>query len=75
MTYPIRCFTCGAPIGNKFEKFKRLIDAGFSPFKAFEELGITRYCCRRMILTHVEYIDDIIYLDLLYSKKRMGNNI
>ncbi|MCS7097121.1 MAG: DNA-directed RNA polymerase subunit N [Candidatus Methanomethylicia archaeon] len=68
--YPIRCFTCGAPIGNKFEKFKRLVESGISPYSAFKELGITRYCCRRMIFTHVEYFDDIIKLDMLYMKKR-----
>ena len=26
---------------------------------AFERLGITRYCCRRHMLSHIELIDDI----------------
>jgi DNA-directed RNA polymerase subunit N len=68
--YPIRCFTCGAPIGDKFEKFKKLVDSGMPVNKAFEELGITRYCCKRMLLTHVEYINDIVELDMLYMKKK-----
>lgn len=68
--YPIRCFTCGAPIGDKFEKFNDLLNSGISVSKAFEILGITRYCCRRMLLTHIEYIDNIINLDLLYMKKK-----
>jgi DNA-directed RNA polymerase subunit N (RpoN/RPB10) len=27
--------------------------------KALNELGLHRYCCRRMILTHVNIFDDI----------------
>tara|TARA_B100000131_G_scaffold286114_1_gene295856 strand:+ start:658 stop:891 length:234 start_codon:yes stop_codon:yes gene_type:complete len=27
--------------------------------KAFEKLGIRRYCCRRHLLSHIELIDDI----------------
>ncbi len=26
---------------------------------AFKKLGITRYCCRRHMLSHIELIDDI----------------
>ena len=25
-----------------------------------DDLGVTRYCCRRMLLSHVEIIDEII---------------
>ncbi len=28
--------------------------------KVLDDLGVTRYCCRRMILSHVEIIDDVI---------------
>jgi DNA-directed RNA polymerase subunit N len=25
-----------------------------------DDLGVARYCCRRMLLTHVELVDEII---------------
>jgi len=27
------------------------------PAKVMDDLGIERYCCRRMLLTHVELVD------------------
>jgi DNA-directed RNA polymerase subunit N len=51
--FPVRCFTCGAVIGDLYEEYKRLC-AEKSPKEALDELGIKRYCCRRMFLSHVE---------------------
>jgi len=28
------------------------------PAKVMDDLGIERYCCRRMLLTHVELVDE-----------------
>ncbi|MEM2174744.1 MAG: DNA-directed RNA polymerase subunit N [Candidatus Micrarchaeia archaeon] len=60
MMPPIRCFTCGALIGDKFEEFYKKISAGKKPGAALDELGIKRYCCRRMLLTHYDVSDEII---------------
>jgi len=60
MIIPVRCFTCGKPIGGKFEEFGRRVQKGEDSEKVLESLGITRYCCRRMLLSHVEAIDEII---------------
>jgi len=57
---PIRCFTCGALIGDKWEEFKRRVDEGEDPGKVLDSLGIKRYCCRRMLLSHVESIDEVL---------------
>lgn len=54
MDIPIRCFTCGKVIANKWEHFKDLKDKGHNPATILNNLGFTRYCCRRMFLTHVE---------------------
>lgn len=54
MDIPIRCFTCGKVIANKWEHFKHLKDSGQDPATILNNLGFTRYCCRRMFLTHVE---------------------
>ena len=34
--------------------------AGFSRRDALTELGLHRYCCRRMVLTHVDLIDKLL---------------
>jgi DNA-directed RNA polymerase subunit N len=56
---PVRCFTCGKVISPVFEEFKRRKEAGEDPKQILDDLGLTRYCCRRMLLTHKEIIDDI----------------
>ena len=31
--------------------------------KIFDEIGVRRYCCRRMILSHVDLIDETMAFD------------
>jgi len=57
---PVRCFTCGKPIGHLYEEFKRRIDEGEDPKKVLDELSVKRYCCRRMLLSHVDLIDELL---------------
>ncbi len=52
MEIPIRCFTCGAVIGDKYEEYKSLLSQGAD--NVLNKLGIDRYCCRRMFISHVE---------------------
>ena len=59
MHIPIRCFTCGKVIGQYWEDFKKKTDKGEDPKKVLDDLGIERYCCRRMLLSHEELIEDI----------------
>ncbi|MDD1674637.1 MAG: DNA-directed RNA polymerase subunit N [Methanomicrobiales archaeon] len=56
---PVRCFTCGKVISTVWDDFKKRRDAGENPGKVMDDLGITRYCCRRMLLTHKEIVDDL----------------
>jgi DNA-directed RNA polymerase subunit N len=56
---PVRCFTCGKVISTAFEAFKKRREAGEDPKKILDDLGMERYCCRRMFLTHKEIIDDL----------------
>lgn len=60
MIIPIRCFTCGYPIATKWEEFKSRIARGEDPKKVLEELGIRRYCCRRMLLSHIDLFNEVI---------------
>lgn len=56
MIIPVRCFTCGKVIGNKYESYLGLLQADYSEGQALDTLQLKRYCCRRMILTHVDLI-------------------
>jgi len=70
MMFPIRCFTCGALIGDKWEEYERRVEAGEEPGKVLDDLGIKRYCCRRMFLSHYEYFDEVIRLHTLFSQHK-----
>jgi DNA-directed RNA polymerase subunit N len=66
---PVRCFTCGKIIGDayeeytkRYEEYQKATKSGEKPKETpkqiLDDLGIDRYCCRRMILTHVELIGE-----------------
>lgn len=58
MIIPIRCFTCGRVIASDYENWKTRVDDGQEPAKVLDELGVERYCCRRMILSHVDLLKE-----------------
>ncbi len=61
MMIPVRCFSCGKVIGNVYEVYKeRVEEQGEHPGEVLDELGIERYCCRRMFLSHKDLIDDVM---------------
>lgn len=71
MIIPVRCFTCGKVLADKWNFFKRHRDEvsrettdkdGFYEQRlgeVLDELGLKRICCRRHLLCHVDLIDDI----------------
>lgn len=71
MIIPVRCFTCGKLIADKWEEFKRRVEAGENPSKVLDSLGIERYCCRRMLISHVELIDEL----LPYGESKMEEKL
>jgi DNA-directed RNA polymerase I, II, and III subunit RPABC5 len=80
MIIPIKCFTCGTVIANRYqlycdevrlrkiqsEKYKNYVDRNRVEYFTHEnsdktiegtvmdELGLTKMCCRRHMLTHVD---------------------
>lgn len=60
MIIPVRCFTCGKLIGDKWEEFARRVKTGESAGNVLDDLEIKRYCCRRMLLAHVEIVDEVL---------------
>lgn len=55
---PVRCFTCGRVISDIWEEYKVRVKRE-DPEKVLDDLGMDRYCCRRMLLTHSEMMDEI----------------
>lgn len=60
MIIPIRCFTCGKVIGNKWETYLGFLQAEYTEGDALDALGLKRYCCRRMLLSHVDLIEKLL---------------
>ncbi|KAK2196986.1 bifunctional DNA-directed RNA polymerase subunit RPABC5-Rpb10/RNA polymerase [Babesia duncani] len=68
MIIPVRCFTCGKVIGHLWERWLELLKAGTTEGQALDDLGLVRYCCRRMILTHVDLIEKLLVYNI-YDKR------
>ena len=75
MIIPIRCFTCGKVIANKYNTYLSKTKKKNNELttieinsknvkkteegKVMDELGLERYCCRKVIMTHVDLVDII----------------
>ena len=56
MIIPVRCMSCGKPIGHLWDEFQERKKN--EPTKdIFDSLGLVRYCCRAQMLGHVDLID------------------
>lgn len=75
MIIPVRCFTCGKVLADKYEYYKKKVEemekaqaaeteehGNFETMKTgkiLDELGLKRMCCRRHMLGHVDLIEII----------------
>jgi len=57
MMVPIRCWSCGKPIAQVWEEFKARVEKGENRKDVLDDLGLDRYCCRAMMMGHVDLID------------------
>jgi DNA-directed RNA polymerase subunit N len=57
---PVKCFTCGKLVGDKGEEFAKRIKEGENASDVLDSLDVKRYCCRRMLLSNVEIIDEVL---------------
>ena len=60
MIIPVRCFTCGKVVSSAFESYRQRIEMGEPPKEVLDSLGVSRYCCRRMMIAHADLIEDLI---------------
>ena len=52
--FPVRCYTCNTLIGHHHAEYARRRTRGEDDVIIMKESGITRMCCRRMFISHVE---------------------
>jgi DNA-directed RNA polymerase subunit N (RpoN/RPB10) len=72
MIIPVRCFTCGKVIADKWRAYETRVaeasgddttpsddEVAAAKSRVMTDLGITRICCRRHFLTTVDLMDSI----------------
>ena len=57
MIIPIRCKSCGKPIGHFYEEYSERRDKGEDVKKILDDFNVKRYCCRTHLMGHVNLID------------------
>jgi len=62
---PVRCFSCGKLIADKYERYIEMMAENRPIEEIWDELGITRFCCKRMFTSHVEIVDDLLKFNRL----------
>ena len=61
MMMPVRCFSCGAVVADKWDDYDKKVNKDHvAADKVLDEMGVKRYCCRRMFISNVELIDEFI---------------
>jgi DNA-directed RNA polymerase subunit N len=59
MMIPMRCWSCGKPLSQVWEKYKERVEKGEERKVVMDDLGVERPCCRAMLLGHVDLIDTV----------------
>ena len=60
MIIPVRCFSCGKMLADKYHLYHELIACEYDAADALDTIGLNRYCCRRIMLTHVDFNDQLL---------------
>ncbi len=59
MIIPIRCQSCGKPIAQLYEEYKKRVGSGEKVKDVLDSLNLRRYCCRTMFMGHVDLLDTV----------------
>ena len=57
MLIPVRCISCGKPVAQLWEDYKKRVAKGDDRKKVLDNLGLERYCCRSMFLGQKDLIE------------------
>ena len=63
MLIPVRCFSCNKIVGGTYEEFVERRESGEDPAKVMDDLGINRYCSRKIYVSHLDLIDELLPYD------------
>ena len=47
-------------VGNKWDAYIGLVSTDYTEIEALDMLELRRYCCRRMLMTHVDLIEKLL---------------
>lgn len=47
-------------VGNKWDAYIGLVSTDYGETEALDMLELRRYCCRRMLMTHVDLIEKLL---------------
>jgi DNA-directed RNA polymerase subunit N len=61
---PVRCFSCGKVIGDRGEPYELRAQAGESLGEVLNDLGFIRHFCRRVFVSYVELVDELMKYDI-----------
>jgi len=59
MQVPVRCLSCGKVIGDRYDEFQERTQDGEDAGEVLDDLGLEKYCCRTVFLTHVDNIEEV----------------
>ena len=59
MLIPVRCLSCGKPIGQEWEAYQERLAKGEAAKDIMDDLGLERFCCRAQFMGHVDLIDEV----------------
>lgn len=57
---PVRCFTCNTVVGHLWKEYGEHKRGGLTARQALDQLNLPLMCCRRMLLSHVTVVDDLM---------------
>ncbi|KAI0084835.1 8 kDa subunit-domain-containing protein, partial [Irpex rosettiformis] len=69
---PVRCFSCGKVVGDKWVEYVQMIK-DMPEGDALNALQLKRYCCRRMVLTHVDLIEKLLQYNRTFPPQTLDS--